>query len=157
MEIGIVILLLVIGVMLLLVEFFLIPGLSVAGIAGILFLGGGVVYAYTAIGPEVGHITVFSSIVVIALAVWIFVKTKTLERMSLKTEIESKNDPLAGSNVKVGDDGVAVSRLAPMGKIRIAGHLMEAKSADGFIDEGTEIVVREVLLTNVIVDRKENV
>lgn len=157
MEIGIVILLLVIGVMLLLVEFFLIPGLSVAGIAGILFLGGGVVYAYTAIGPEVGHFTVFSSIVVIALAVWIFLKTKTLERMSLKTEIESKNDPLAGSNVKAGDEGVAVSRLAPMGKIKIAGHLMEAKSVDGFIDEGTEIVVREVLLTNVIVDRKENV
>ena len=70
MEIGIVILLLVIGVVLLLIEFFLIPGISIAGIGGVLFMGGGIVYAYTAIGPEVGHITVFGAIVVIALAFW---------------------------------------------------------------------------------------
>jgi membrane-bound ClpP family serine protease len=155
MEIGIVLLLLVIGVVLLLIEFFLIPGISVAGIGGVLFLGGGIVYAYTNIGPEAGHLTVFGSIVIIALAVWIFLKTRTLEKMSLKTEIESKNDPLAGMEVKEGDTGIAVSRLAPMGKVKVGGHIMEARSLNGFIDEGTEVVVREVLLTNVLVESKE--
>ena len=155
MEIGIVFLLLVIGVVLLLIEFFLIPGISVAGIGGVLFLGGGIVYAYSAIGPEAGHLTVFGSIVIIALAVWIFLKTRALEKMALTTEIESKNDPLAGVHVKAGDTGVAVSRLAPMGKIRIEGHVMEAKSMSGFIDEGTEVVVREVLQTNIIVESNE--
>lgn len=154
MEIGIVLLLLVIGVLLLLIEFFLIPGFSIAGIGGILFLGGGIVYAYVAIGPEAGHLTVFGAIVVIALAVWIFLKTKTLEKMSLKTEIESKNDPLAGTQIKEGDVGITVSRLAPMGKIKVGGHVVEAKSLNGFIDEGSEVVVREVLLTNVMVELK---
>lgn len=155
MEIGIVILLLVIGVVLLLIEFFLIPGISIAGIGGVLFMGGGIVYAYTAIGPEVGHITVFGAIVVIALAFWIFLKTRALEKMSLTTEIESKNDPLAGVQVTVGDEGITISRLAPMGKIKVGGHSMEAKSLNGFIDEGTVVVVREVLLTNVMVESKE--
>ena len=157
MEIGIVLLLLVIGVVLLLIEFFLIPGISIAGVGGVLFLGGGIVYAYTAIGPEAGHLTVFGAIVIIALALWIFMKTRTLEKMSLKTEIESKNDPLAGVEVKEGDAGIAVSRLAPMGKVKVGGHIMEARSLNGFIDEGTEVVVREVLLTNVLVETKENV
>lgn len=157
MEIGIVLLLLVIGVVLLLIEFFLIPGISIAGVGGVLFLGGGIVYAYTAIGPEAGHLTVFGAIVIIALALWIFLKTRTLEKMSLKTEIESKNDPLAGVEVKEGDAGIAVSRLAPMGKVKVGGHVMEARSLNGFIDEGTEVVVREVLLTNVLVETKENV
>ncbi len=157
MEIGIVLLLLVIGVVLLLIEFFLIPGISIAGVGGVLFLGGGIVYAYTAIGPEAGHLTVFGAIVIIALALWIFLKTRTLEKMSLKTEIESKNDPLAGVEVKEGDAGIAVSRLAPMGKVKVGGHIMEARSLNGFIDEGTEVVVREVLLTNVLVETKENV
>lgn len=157
MEIGIVLLLLVIGVVLLLIEFFLIPGISIAGVGGVLFLGGGIVYAYTAIGPEAGHLTVFGAIVIIALALWIFLKTRTLEKMSLKTEIESKNDPLAGVEVKEGDAGIAVSRLSPMGKVKVGGHIMEARSLNGFIDEGTEVVVREVLLTNVLVETKENV
>lgn len=155
MEIGIVFLLLVIGVLLLLVEFFLIPGISIAGIGGVLFLGGGVVYAYTAIGPVAGHLTVFGALVIIAFSVWIFLKAKTLEKMSLKTEIESKNDPLEGMDVKEGDEGIAISRLAPMGKVRISGNVMEAKSQNGFIDEGSEIVVKQVLSTNVLVDRKE--
>ncbi len=155
MEIGIVILLLVIGVLLLLVEFFLIPGISIAGIGGVLFLGGGVVYAYTEIGPVAGHLTVLGAIVIIALAVWIFLKAKTLEKMALKTEIESKNDPMAGVVVQEGDEGVALSRLAPMGKVKIAGHVMEAKSLNGFIDEGSEIVVKQVLATNVLVEKKE--
>ena len=120
-------------------------------------MGGGIVYAYTAIGPEAGHLTVFGAIVIIALALWIFLKTRTLEKMSLKTEIESKNDPLAGVEVKEGDAGIAVSRLAPMGKVKVGGHIMEARSLNGFIDEGTEVVVREVLLTNVLVETKENV
>lgn len=155
MEIGIVILLLVIGVLLLLVEFFLIPGISIAGIGGIIFLAGSVVYAYTEIGAQAGHLTVFGAIVIIVLAVWIFLKAKTLEKMSLKTEVESKNDPLEGIHVQPGDTGTTVSRLAPMGKVKINGQVMEAKSLEGFVDEGCEVVVRQVQLTNVLVERNE--
>lgn len=157
MEIGIVLLLLIIGVLLLIVEFFLIPGISIAGVGGVLFMIGGVIYAYMAIGPVAGHLAVLGSIVIVALAVWIFLKSKALEKMSLKAEIDSKNDPLAGIDVKVGDEGIALSRLAPMGKIKVDGQVMEAKSPGDFIDEGTEIIVSEVLQTNVIVERKKTV
>jgi len=74
--------------------------------------------------------------------------------MSLQTNIEGKNDPMQGFVINVGDTGVTVSRLAPMGKIRVAGNVVEAKAIDDFIDQGTEVIVIKVQSTNVLVERK---
>lgn len=156
MEITIVITLLVVGVILLLIELFLIPGLSVSGIAGLLFLAGGVYYAYVEVSTTAGHLSLFGTIVLMILAVWIFIKSRALEKMSLTAEINSKIDPLSGMDIKVGDIGVTSSRLAPIGKIKIKTWTLEAKSLDDFIDQGTEVVVVEVNKTNVIVERYIN-
>lgn len=154
MEIAVVIILLLFGIALLLVEIFLIPGLSVAGIGGILFLAGSIFYAYSFIGPAAGHLTFVAAVILLGVSIWLFLKTKALERMSLKTNVDGKNDPMQGMNIQVGEEGVAISRLAPMGKIKIKGMVMEAKSVDDFIDEGTEVMVIQVMSTNVLVERK---
>lgn len=154
METVIVILLVIVGVVLLLVELFLIPGVSVAGIAGVFFFGGAIYYAYEALGSTAGHLTLFASLVVLVLAVWIFVRSRALEKMALNTEIDGKNDPLKDVKVQIGDSGTAVSRLAPMGKVKVNGFIIEAKTNSDFIDDGEEIVVLEVLSTNVLVEKK---
>lgn len=156
MDIAVIVILLFVAVILLLVEMFLIPGLSIAGIGSMLFLGGAIYYAYAFIGAEAGHLTVIGAVIMIVVAVWIFIRSKALERMSLKTNIESKNDPMQGMDVKVGDTGITSSRIAPMGKIKINGHIVEAKTMDDFIDENIEIVVTEVFSTNVLVERLIN-
>lgn len=154
METVIVILLVIMGVVLLLIELFLIPGISVAGIAGVLFFGGAIYYAYDVLGTTAGHLTLFASIVVLALAIWIFLRSRALEKMALNTEIDSKNDPLKDVKVHSGDTGVTVSRLAPMGKVKVNGFIVEAKTNSDFIDDGAEIVVLEVLSTNLLVEKK---
>lgn len=154
MEIAVVFILLLVGIILLLVEMFLIPGLSIAGIGGVIFLGGAIYYAYAFIGAEAGHLTLVGAAIMMIIAVWIFLRSKALERMSLKTEIDSKNDPLQGVEVKVGDIGITSSRIAPMGKIKVNGHVIEAKTMDDFIDENTEVVVTQIFSTNVLVERK---
>lgn len=155
MDIAVVITLLLVGVVLMLIEIFLIPGLSVAGIGSLIFLGGAIFYAYSFIGSSAGHLTFISAIVLLIIAIWIFLRSRTLEKMSLKTEIDGKNDPLADVIVKEGDEGVSVSRLAPMGKVKVNGHVMEAKSMDEFVDENTPVIVVKVLQTNVIVEKKK--
>ncbi len=154
METTIVIILLVVGILLFLIEFFLIPGLSIAGIAGVAFLGGAIYYAYYSIGPTAGHITVISSVLLLGLSVWIFLRSKVLEKMSLKTEIDGKNDPMKDMIINVGDTGITSSRLAPMGRVKINNHIVEAKTNDDFIDPGVEITVIEVMNTNILVERK---
>lgn len=156
MDVAVIVILLLVAVILLLVEMFLIPGLSIAGIGSLLFLGGAIYYAYAFVSVEAGILTVIGAIIMIVIAIWIFIRSKALEKMSLQTNIESKNDPMHGMEVKVGDIGVASSRIAPMGKVKINGNLIEAKTMDDFIDESTAIIVTQVFNTNVLVERLKN-
>ncbi|MPN53179.1 hypothetical protein SDC9_200843 [bioreactor metagenome] len=41
-----------------------------------------------------------------------------------------------------------------MGKVKVNGHIVEAKTTDDFIDENTEVVITQVFSTNVLVERK---
>jgi len=157
MEIVVVLILLLVAVGLLLVEMFLIPGLSIAGIGGLLFLGGAVYYAYAFISPEAGHFTLIAAFVMMAIAIFLFIRSKTLEKMSLKTEIDGKNDPMEGVVVQAGDQCITISRLAPMGKIKVNGHVIEAKALDDFIDQDEEVVIIKVQSTNVLVERRPKI
>ena len=156
MEIIIVAILLLVGIVFFLIELFLIPGVSLAGIAGTLFLGGAVYLAYSEIGTSAGNLTLLGGLILLGVAIWIFFRSKTLDKMSLKTEIDSKNDPLENMIINIGDIGITSSRLAPMGKVKINGHIVEAKTNDDFIDQKVEVVVLEVMNTNILVGRKES-
>jgi len=153
MDIAIAIILILVGVFFFLVEFFLVPGISFAGIAGFLFVGAGIYYSYSQLGTTAGNVSIAGSVVLLAVAVWIFLRRKTLERISLKAKIDSSIGTVEELNIHAGDTGIALSRLAPMGKVKVNGQTIEAKSADEFIDEGTPILVKEVFKTNVLVER----
>ena len=60
--------LVVLGVVLLLVEFFLLPGISIAGVGGAIFMVGGVIYSYIYLGSTAGNITLALSLLMLALA-----------------------------------------------------------------------------------------
>ncbi|NDV47352.1 hypothetical protein D0T49_09875 [Paludibacter sp. 221] len=155
MDIVIVCTLLVIGIVFFLVELFLLPGISIAGIVGLLFTGASIYYAYAFVGATAGTITLVGGIILFSLAVWWFMRSKALDKMTLKTDIDGKVDPLQGLDIQVGDKGKTMSRLAPMGKVRINGAVVEAKTNDDFIDPNEEVIVLEVYKTNVLVERAE--
>ncbi|HQF12203.1 MAG TPA: NfeD family protein, partial [Paludibacteraceae bacterium] len=122
-------------------------------IAGFLFVGAGIYYSYSQLGTTAGNVSIAGSVVLLAVAVWIFLRRKTLERISLKAKIDSSIGSVEELNIHAGDTGIALSRLAPMGKVKVNGQTIEAKSVDEFIDEGTPILVKEVFKTNVLVER----
>ena len=124
MLIIIVALLVLTALLLFIVELFLIPGISIAGIAATLSMAASVYLAYAQIGVVAGHITLFANIIIIALAIYFFLKSKTLDKMALKTNIDNKID-LIQNNLQVGQQGTTLSRLAPMGKILIDGKPFE--------------------------------
>ena len=75
--------------------------------------------------------------------------------VALKTDIDSKLISSRDLGIEPGDEGITLSRLAPIGKARIKGINVEAKSQDELIDENTPIVVIRVDSYNVIVRPKE--
>ena len=83
------------------------------------------------------------------------IKSKALRRISLETNIDSKVDNTNLQKMAVGDTGIALSRLNPMGKVLVNDIEAEGKSVDGeFIEEETEIEIVRIETYHVLVKRK---
>ena len=155
MDIIIVIVLGLLGIILLLVEIFLIPGITIAAIVGGLFGLGSVYYAYSHLGIIGGTITLISLLAVFGAAFFYLVKSKALEKtIALNTDISSTVASKEPLNISIGDEGISISRLNPMGKVKVNDITMEGKTLGDFIDEDTPIVVLKVSPTQLIVTIK---
>ena len=152
---GLIITLIIIGIVLLLLELLVIPGFGVTGILGIAALTGGVVLSYTSLGTTAGHLTLFLSLAGCGVALWVIMRSKTWNRLSLKTNIDDKIDVLPEEKgIKAGDSGIALTRLAPMGKVRINNVDVEATSREGIIDTGQTVCVVKIDGTKITVKTK---
>lgn len=151
MHTALVIILVVVGVLLLITEVFLIPGGGAVGLVGILCMAGGTFGAYYWISPLAGHITLCLSVLFAACCIYAFFKSRMLEKMALTTDINSKVDLIDGLDIKVGEQGKTIGRLAPMGKVLINNQEVEAKSTKSFIDEDTDVEVVAIEGNHVIV------
>ncbi|MDH8700720.1 membrane-bound ClpP family serine protease [Dysgonomonadaceae bacterium PH5-43] len=154
MDIFIVVTLCILGILLILVEIFLIPGVTIAAIIGAVFALGGIFYAFSSLGTTAGIITVAVVSVVTLLAVVYLIKSKALDSIALKTDISSTVASESQTNYEVGDEGVTISRLNPIGKVKVNGVVIEGKSIGDFINEDTPIVVVKVSPTQLLVKTK---
>ena len=141
METLIIIALIVGGLILFAIEVFLIPGISIAGIDS----------AFTSLGSEAGFITLGVSLLGIIGVTWWFMRSKTVDRLSLKKTLDYRPSPFEGMDLKPGDKGISVTRLTLIGNADFNGHIIEVQSADGFIDEKTPVEIVRINETTVYV------
>ena len=151
MTILIILLLIALGVILLLLEFAVIPGSTIAGISGVVVLGYSVYLSFNQYGTWAGMVTVFLLITLIPVLFSKFLRSKTGKKMQLDSKITGKVDVLEREHFKVGDQGKSVSRLAPIGKVEINGRTVEGKSTGEFIDDRTMIEIVEIQDNKLIV------
>src|SRR5512137_1847018 len=113
---GIIILLIALGILLFLIEFLLIPGITVAGIGGALLTLAGIYLAFSNFGQQTGLI-VLSGTLIITLVIFAFsLRSRTWRRVMLTTSIDGKMNEMPGDDkIRPGDKGIAITRLAPMG------------------------------------------
>ncbi|SRR5574344_290059 len=155
MVVTIIIVLIVIGLLLLIAEVFLIPGTSIAGFAAAACLIIANFYAFSTLGSLGGLVTLAVSVFsVLAVVAW-FMKSKSLERLALNKNIDSTVGTQERREVKVGDTGKAITRLALIGNAEIDGNIVEVKSADGFISENTPIQVVRLMEGIILVEKKK--
>jgi membrane-bound ClpP family serine protease len=138
---ALIITLILVGIVLILAEILLIPGVGVAGILGLLSLGGSCWYAFYEFGNMTGGIVTGIVALLIVLTTIYVLRAKTWKRMSLETNIDSKAVEDDSAYVSLGLRGVAVTRLAPMGVVRFGEKAVEVKAVEGIIDAGSEVEV----------------
>lgn len=150
LDIIIIAVIMFIAILLLLAEIFLLPGFSIAGIAGALFATAGTIYAYT-INTTTGHITLGGSFVLFGGLFFWLLRAKSFQRIALKTDVDSTLTSTRDLGLQVGDEGITLSRLAPIGKARFGQATVEAKALENFIDEQTHVVIVRIDGYNVVV------
>ena len=153
MDILIITVLIIAAVILFLVELFVIPGISLAGISALVCIIYANYYAFANLGMAAGFITLgISGVACIGSLVW-FMRSKMLDKLALKKDIDSKVDRSAEDSVKVGDTGISTPRLAQIGYAEINGNIVEVKSIDGFLNEKTPIIVSRITDGTIMVEK----
>ncbi len=158
MSVPIIIFLILLSIFLFVVEFLLIPGITVAGIGGALLLVAALYMGYKYHGVTTGNILLGVTFVLFVATTVVILKGRTWKRISLHTTINGKVNAEGTEEgvVKPGDMGTTVSRLNPMGKVMIDGKMYEAKSLTGYLDPQQEVQVVKVSGGQIVVKPKTN-
>lgn len=136
---GLIITLILVGLVLIFAEILLIPGVGVAGILGLLSMGGSCFYAFMEFGNTTGAVvTAVNVVLVVALTVYVL-RAKTWKRMALETNITSK--AVEQAVLRVGEKGRTLTRLGPMGSARFGDYVVEVKALEGMMDPDTFVEV----------------
>lgn len=137
----IIIALILAGILFILAEMLLVPGVGVAGFVGVISLAASCWYTFDQAGTKAGLIVTAMNVVLVLVMLAIALREKTWKKFELGTEINSKvNNEV--SQVKVGDKGIAMTRLAPMGTAKFDKVSCEVKSHDNkMIAASSEIEV----------------
>jgi len=160
--------LVLIGLALIAMELFVIPGFGIAGIAGIVCLGIGFVGTFVAPDPtgsilptsELARQAVMRGLSTLVLgffaggvAMWLgvknFARVPGLNRLVLTAHLPAHNEPegllsamgTAQHGPAVGSIGVVVSTLRPVGRARFGSAIYDVVSERGIIDDGRRVRV----------------
>lgn len=143
----------VLALLLGLLEVFVFPGFGFAGIGALVCAVVDVVMIYNEWGLGWAIAAVVVAVVVLLLFLRWMTRSRTLDRMALKTAIESTAATEAQLSVRPGDEGTALTRLALVGNAEIGGHVVEVKSTGELLSPGTRIRVKSVSEALIIVER----
>ena len=172
-------LLFLLGVVLLIVEIFLIPGFGITGVSGILLIAAALILSRQEfIWPKFTwewdvfkkNLLVFggsivASVIFFGVIIRLFPHLPLFSRLILQSPGNHKINgsesaiqlpPAAAGGAghpAAGDKGVAVTILRPVGKAEFGGEVYEVKTDGEFIDEGTDVEIIEVRGNKILVQR----
>ena len=168
-------LLLAIGIVLLAVEIFVIPGFGLVGIAGIALMMIGAVLSFQGFvipKPEfpwqartlthnmtmvVGSIIGSVALIVVFFRYGLVYMSSFIKGPYLNATLQEArldNEGMEGLP-RIGDDGVVVSPLRPSGKVRIKDNVLDVIADGEFIDKGISIMISEISGNRIKVIRKQ--
>lgn len=161
----------ILGVVLLLLEIFVIPGFGVAGVSGIVLIVGALVFAgidhvsfefpgdFIQAAVRSLFLVISSSIVAFFISMWLGSKLLGSRRWAFALHAEQRpEDGYVGVDMdirrEVGKNGVAVTDLRPAGKVEVEGDIYDAVSLWGdYIVKGTSVCVKKYQSGQIYVEK----
>jgi len=150
--IFIIILLILVGIIMLILEILILPGL-IAGIIGALMILGGIWYAFQELGNTVGSIIALITITVTSATIYLAFRYNVWRRFSLQQSSDSKIERVDEMDIKTGEQGKALSALRPMGTAVFHNKKVEVQSLGEMIEANSTVEVIEVMANKLIVKK----
>lgn len=161
MFVGLALSLIIVGIILIALEIFIIPGFGIAGIPGILMLLGGVFLAADTFAEGVIYLLI--TLLTIGLLTFILLKTGRLAKVWGKISLREKQNNTEGYVAPkqeyihyLGKTGTALTLLRPAGSAVIEGERVDVVTDGSFIPKDSKIIVMAVEGTRIIVRKDEN-
>lgn len=145
-------LLIALGLILVIIEVIFIPGTTVVGVIGVILSIAGVIFGYTEFGSTVGFLILISTAATMGLLLYYSFRSNSWDKFALKTSIDSKNNEGFLESFSVGEEGICLSTLRPIGKAEFNKRAVEVASMDGgYVEAGTRVRIKEVSAAGIIV------
>lgn len=141
------------GLLLLILEILIIPGL-IAGIFGVIMMLAGIFWMYSAYGDRGGHITLISTLFLTAVSIFYAFKSKAWSRFGLKGKNDGRTTGTSELKVSVGDELITISALRPMGTVMADNQRVEAQTEGELVQAGTLVIITKILPNKLIVKPK---
>ncbi len=154
MDWFIVISLITLGWILLFIEIFIIPGITVLAVIGIVLMLSGIYFSFSHFGETTGWITSAVTFIVSAGSLLLAMRSGFWKKLSLHETVDSRMNEEDIMKVKPGDTVIAVSRIAPGGKAQAGDDIVEVHSVSGYIEEGSTLEVVKISMNKIFVKPK---
>ncbi len=154
MDWFIVISLITLGWILLFLEIFIIPGITVLAVIGVIMMLSGLYFSFYHFGSTTGWITTVITITVSLLSLFAAMRIGFWKRLSLSDTNTARMNEDDLMHVKEGDEIRAVSRIAPSGKAQAGDEIVEVHSMSGYIEENTKLEVVKISMNKIFVKPK---
>lgn len=151
----IIIILILVGLLFLILEVVVIPGTTVVGIVGFVLMIVAVWQTYVVYGSTSGHLVLGGTLVLTLVGLRFALRSKTWDRVMLKSNIDGRANVIPEGSVKVGDVGKSISRIVPTGKALINDEYFEVCSSGEFIDPENDIEVVKIEHNKIFVKIKK--
>jgi membrane-bound ClpP family serine protease len=139
------------GLLLLVAEIIFIPGTTLVGLLGFVFLAIGIGLSFTYFGSTTGWVTLGVSSVASFVALYFSFNSKFWKRFSLKSTNHTKVNEGLLNGIEVGQEGTTVSALRPIGKAELGSQQFEVKTQGEYLNSGTKIRIVKIELNQITV------
>lgn len=148
---SLIVALLLSGLALIIIEIVFVPGTTIVGIIGVILAGAGVLITFRHYGSESGYYLLLGSSVVTAVALYFSFRSNAWSKFANNSAIKSKVNEGLTKTLQLGDEGVALSTLKPMGTVQFKSGQFEVKSLGDYVDVGTRVRIVHIQSNQIIV------
>jgi membrane-bound ClpP family serine protease len=122
------------------------------GLLGFIFAGAGVMIGYQHFGSDTGLYILIGTLVATLAALFYSFRSGAWSRFSNKSSNDGKvNEGITGG-LSIGDEGVTLSTLRPIGKAEFNSKTFEVKTQGQYVETGQHVRIIQIRLNDIVVE-----